>query len=410
LTEEFKKISTKIFVSIIIIFLVVISVVIGYPYYQTYVAPWYKPVITVKDKTFNRKYFMKRLRIRLAGVQKNQQSISIMLIEEIQNVELARLEAEKRGIKVTDEELEKEVRKRVMASASGEGEFDHLYESLLRGLRIDTDDYEEIVRSELIRSKLFQSFLSEIPDEAKQVFVKIIKTATPKDAEEIRRKLTFGSSFSKLAKDKSIDLKTSKAGGDLGWFPKGVWKLEAHSQVRCRGILTKTAEEAELIKEQLLAGKKFAKLAKKYSLDDASRDKGGYLGWVSTQFQKGKQFASVSYDQKIGELSEPIDTQEGFWITEVLEKSPEGNVFDDYVFDLPVGTVTVPLDTTEGYYLFKLIEKNDEWPLTREYRQKLALAKMEKWQRDTAREGSNKDWIKWFWGSASLNWALSNLN
>ena len=409
MTEELKKISTKVFVLIILLFLLTISVIVGYPYYRTYVAPWYKPVLEVKDKTFNRKYYMKRLRMKLAGVQKNKQAISIMLIEEIQNKELSRLEAEKRGLKVTADEINKEVRTRVAEAATGEGEFPHLYESLLRGLQLDADDFEDIIKADLIQKKLFESFLSEVPDEAQQIFVKVIQTATPDDAEKIRTRLSFGESFSKLAKEESIDLKTSKVAGDFGWYPKGVWELKATGQIHARGILTKTSEEAELIREQLEAGKDFAQLAKIYSLDDQSRDKGGYLGWVSTEYRKGKQFAAESYDLKEGSLSEPIDTQEGFWIIQLIEKSPDGNVFDEYVFDLPVGKVSLPLDTNQGYYLFKVIERNQKWPLTGGYRQKLAHDRMNKWLRDAAKVGSDEKWIKWHWGSASLNWALSNI-
>ena len=410
MTDEIKKISTKKFVSVVVIFIVAVSIIVGIPYYQTFVGPWYKPVLEVRDKSFNRKYFMKRLRMKLAGVKQNQQTISIMLIEEIQNKELSRREAEKRGITVTAEEVDKAVQARVKQSSSGEGDFGHLYESLLRGLRLDPEDFEEMVRSDLIENKLFNSFLSEIPEESQQVFVKIIETATAKDAEAIRTRLAIGESFSKLAKEESIHLKSSKAGGDLGWFPKGVWALKATGQVRARGILTKTAEEAELIREQIESGSNFAQLAKKYSLDETSRANGGELGWVSTQYKKGKQFAAQSWDLKEGELSEPLDTAEGFWIIKLIEKSPDGNIFDDYVFNLPIGKVTPPLDTNQGFYLFKVIEKNDRWPLIREYRYQLANNKMDTWLKESAKKGSDEEWIKWHWGSASLNWALSNLN
>ncbi len=396
--------------AVVIAFLIVVSILVGYPYYQTYIAPWYKPVLEVKGKTFNRKYFMKRLRIRSTGAERKQQMIFIQLIGEIQNEELIRMEAEKRGFIVTAEEIAAEVRIRVKEAATGEGDFAFLYDSMLRGLQLERTEYEEMVRSAIFKKKLAESFLSEIPEETKQVFVKVIEAATAKKAEEIRMKLAKGEEFSKLAKKESIDLKTSKMGGDLGWIPKGVWKLKATGLVHARGILTKTAEEAKLIRKELLKGKTFSQLARTYSLDDASRDGGGYLGWVSTEYKKGKQFAAESYHLEPGQISRPIDTQEGFWIIQLIEKSPRGDVFDDYVFEMPVGKVSPPLDTRKGFILYQVIEKKERWPLAAEYRQALARAKMAKWLRDTAQKGSDENWIKVDWGSNALNWTINNLN
>ncbi|MCP4755109.1 MAG: hypothetical protein GY866_29885 [Proteobacteria bacterium] len=401
--------SFKAFVAVVVIFLIVVAAIIGYPYYRTYIAPWHMPVLTVGDRTFDRKYFMKHLRIRLAGVERNQQTIAIQLIGEIQNRELNRREAEKRGIRVTNEEVEKEIRVQVEKAASGEGDFTHLYDSMLRGLQLDPEDYEEIIRSALIEKKIADSFLSETPAETPQVFVKVIVTATAKKAQEIRTRLANGEGFSKVAREESIDLGSSKDGGELGWLPKGVWDLKATGLVHARGILTQTIEEAKQIRKRLEEGKRFSQLAKTYSLDAVSRDRGGYLGWVSTEYKKGKQFAAETYDLKPGRISRPIDTREGFWIIQMIETSPADNVFDDYVFQMPVGTVSPPFDTQQGFYLFQVIEKKDQWLLRDEFRRRLARNKMEMWLRKTTQKGNEENWIKWYWGSDSMNWALNNL-
>jgi len=410
MTEKPKKMGTQVLVAVVALYLIIVAAIIGYPYYRTYVAPWYKPVLQVKDTVFNRKYFMKRLRLRLAGVSKNQLMISTRLIEEIQNQELIRIEAEKRGFTISADEVNREVRRRVKKTATGEGDFEYLYAFMLRGLRLEAADFEKKVKADLFKKKLLGSFLASIPDKAPQVHVSAILAATAEASEEIRARIASGESFSKVAKEESLDLKSSKAGGELGWVPKNVWKLKATGQVHARGILVRTRKEAELIRERLLSGHKFSSLAGSYSIDDKSIIKGGYLGWVSTDHKKGKLFAAQAYDLKTDEISEPIDTLEGFWIIQLIEKSPGGDVFNEYVFNLPKGKVSVPLDTDQGFFLFRITEKNSHKPLDRKRRQQLANEKMNRWLRDTVEKGIAEEWIKWEWGSDSLNWALKNLN
>ncbi|MCP4752400.1 MAG: hypothetical protein GY866_16020 [Proteobacteria bacterium] len=409
MTERKNTVIGRTVVALTVVYLVAVAIIIGYPYYDTFMAPWYEPVLEVGDKTFNMRYMVKRLRLRVGEGSKNQQAVSLQLIEEIQNRELIRKEAEKRGLTVPKEELAGAVETRVKNAATGEGEYGQLYESMLRGLRLEAEEFEETVRSDLLQQKLLLSFMGEMPDEVRQIRVGIILSSTAGKAEAIRTRLAIGESFGRVAKAESIDLKTSKNGGDLGWMPRGVWKLTATGQVRVRGILTKTSDEADLIRDKILEGSNFAGLARKYSLDATSRKNGGEMGWVSTDYKTGKQFAAESYDLKAGELSDPIDTQEGFWVIELIEKSPEGNVFDEYVFDLPVGSVSPPIYTNRGSYLFKILALEKKWPLNREHRLVLARKAMDKWLRETAEKGSEEGWLKWHWGSDSLSWALRNL-
>ncbi len=76
---------------------------------------------------------------------------------------------------------------------------------------------------------------------------------------------------------------------------------------------------AEEIRQRLLAGEDFAKLAEEYSDDTGSGANGGDLGW----FGPGAMVASfdaAAFSLPIGEISEPIKTQFGYHIIEVLEK------------------------------------------------------------------------------------------
>lgn len=83
-------------------------------------------------------------------------------------------------------------------------------------------------------------------------------------------------------------------------------------------ILVKTKEEAEAIKKELDGGADFAKLAKEKSLDTGSAQNGGSLGQFSPG-QMVKEFDEKVFSMKPGEISDPVKTQFGFHIIK-LEK------------------------------------------------------------------------------------------
>ena len=76
---------------------------------------------------------------------------------------------------------------------------------------------------------------------------------------------------------------------------------------------------AEELRQRLLAGEDFATLAREYSDDTGSGAEGGDLGW----FGRGAMvpsFEEAAFSLEIGEISQPIKSQFGYHIIEVLEK------------------------------------------------------------------------------------------
>jgi len=83
----------------------------------------------------------------------------------------------------------------------------------------------------------------------------------------------------------------------------------------------KIQAQAENLLKQLKGGANFDELAKKYSQDPGSAQKGGDLGWVS-RGQMVKNFEDSVFSLKDKELSGVITTEYGFHIIEVLEHQP----------------------------------------------------------------------------------------
>lgn len=76
---------------------------------------------------------------------------------------------------------------------------------------------------------------------------------------------------------------------------------------------------AEKLRQRILDGEDFAKLAEEYSQDPGSAANGGDLGW----FGRGAmvpEFEDVAFSLPVGEVSEPVRTQFGWHLLEVLEK------------------------------------------------------------------------------------------
>ncbi len=94
---------------------------------------------------------------------------------------------------------------------------------------------------------------------------------------------------------------------------------QASQELHARHILVETEEEAKAIIEELKNGADFAKLAKEKSTDTASGAEGGDLGWFSVG-KMVEPFTDAAYSLELNTISEPVKSEFGFHIIEVLDK------------------------------------------------------------------------------------------
>ncbi len=88
-------------------------------------------------------------------------------------------------------------------------------------------------------------------------------------------------------------------------------------QVWARHILVDDAQTSGIVRSMLLSGKDFAEVAREFSKDTGSAISGGDLGW----FGRGAmvaEFENAAFSQEIGEIGEPVQSQFGYHIIQVL--------------------------------------------------------------------------------------------
>ena len=206
---------------------------------------------------------------------------------------------------------------------------------------------------------------------ASHILLKIGPDALPKDTLEVynrimaARKKAAKGNFAAIAKQSSEDPSAKDNGGDLGWFSvlrmvypfetaafstepgeismpvrtrfgyhiiNVVEKREAQGEIRAAHIMIKTGKEsseedvqnaetkAREVKDLLDKGQSFEDIAKKYSEDKGSSDKGGEL----PKFGTGRMvpaFEDAAYSlKKDGDVSNPVLTDYGWHIIKRLER------------------------------------------------------------------------------------------
>ncbi len=101
-------------------------------------------------------------------------------------------------------------------------------------------------------------------------------------------------------------------------YDEAIKQTPNEEEVHARHILVATEGEAKDIQAQLKNGADFAKLAKEKSKDPGAAE-GGDLGYF-TKEQMVPEFADVAFKLDKGQISDPVKTQFGWHIIQVLDK------------------------------------------------------------------------------------------
>lgn len=180
------------------------------------------------------------------------------------------LEGEAMGVEVTDQEIETELDKLKQQYFQGD---EQKYSAELAKQGLTDEDVRNELRTRVLTNKIFEA---------------VTKKVTVSDA----------------------DIKA--------YYEKNPTQYQQPASREVRHILVKTEALAQKLHDQIQGGADFAKLAQKYTQDQASKADGGKF--TAFKGRTVEPFDEFVFSAKTGELSDPIKTEFGWHIIEVLSE------------------------------------------------------------------------------------------
>lgn len=108
-----------------------------------------------------------------------------------------------------------------MSREDFEAAFANYLEALEAQTGLSEADYRRIIRGEVLQSKVRDQIVAEVPTTAPQVHARHILVETEEEAQDVRQRLLNGEDFATVAEEVSTDTVSAADGGDLGWFGQG---------------------------------------------------------------------------------------------------------------------------------------------------------------------------------------------
>ncbi len=190
------------------------------------------------------------------------------ILEGLINEKLISQEAKKMKIKVSDKDVNTEI-KNIKKMFKTEKEF----QQALKTQNMDEKDLAENVKNNLLTEKIKAKVVGKVE-------------ITDKKAEE--------------------------------YYKKNQDQYKVGEQVKVSHILVEDEKKANEVKEKLDNGEDFSKLAKEYSTDSSNKDKGGDLGYI-TKEQVVPEFGNAAFALKKDEISKPVKTEFGYHIIKIFD-------------------------------------------------------------------------------------------
>jgi foldase protein PrsA len=183
-------------------------------------------------------------------------------------------EATKMKIKVSDQEVQKQINDIKKQQFTQQGS----YEKFLQTAGLTNEDV------------LFQQRVRELQD-------------------KITQKITKG-------KDKVTDAQIA------AYYNSHKSQFATAERRNVRIVLTKDEAKAQQAKSALQSGQSWKSVAKKYSIDQASKNNGGELQGGVSKGQQEKALDTAIFSAKKGELTGPVKTQFGWYVFQVEKITP----------------------------------------------------------------------------------------
>jgi peptidyl-prolyl cis-trans isomerase D len=273
------------------------------------------------------------------------------------------VEARRLGLAVTDAELRDQILA-IPAFKDEQGRFvgEDLYKSTLQANHVTPADFEREMRDQLLQKKLNDALAANLyvsedevqrayrdqverakirylqlprarfaaqaqvsPDELAAYFKAHQQEFRLPEQRDVAYLLVNGAQMAAQAQVSDQDLR--------GYYDAHKAEFSQEEQVRARHILVmvndkrddaQAAARIQEAKKKLDGGADFAQVAREYSDDTASKDKGGDLGPYFGRNRMVKEFEDAAFSAPVGKVVGPVKSSFGYHLIEVLDKQPGG--------------------------------------------------------------------------------------
>lgn len=250
--------------------------------------------------------------------------LRMKVLEQMVDDEVLAQEAEKKGLKTHEREVEKgvqEVEERSFRTDAESGErrddkaMDAALKKELEGEGLTWEQFQDRIRRQLMIRKAVESELQPKLKEADgkrlQEAFELVKTVVNGSTEPLKampeaEAAQWGRFAMQLRDASSERVRVSHI---LVKVPQGAALTEKN----------KALEKAKGLKKKLDGGADFYELAKTASDDQESAVRGGDLGWILKGWMP-PAFEKVAFSLPVGEVSEPVETDFGYHVLRAQEK------------------------------------------------------------------------------------------
>ena len=212
----------------------------------------------------------------------------------------------------------------VNGQAISRADFDHKLESSAAAKQTLNQMVQQVLVEQYARDKkidVTQDEINKREDEIKKryapgQFEQILKQQglTEQDVQNLLR--------SSLVMEKAVQPQIHVSEADIkAYFDKNHAQFDKPEQVKARHILVADQNTANQVLAKLKAGGSWDQLAKQYSTDPSSKDKGGDLGYFG-RGQMVPQFQDAAFNAKVGQIVGPVKSPFGYHIIQVTDKKP----------------------------------------------------------------------------------------
>ncbi len=211
-----------ILISVLVAFVLILG---GFLFYNFYLAPFQRSVITIDGNTTRMGYFLKRVHmVNTDPANMLRQLVYERIVEET---------APNFGVEVTPTDIDNALLYSAANSNSSntsdnttptisETEFKKWYQGELKKSGLSDTQYKEVIATGLTAGRMQEILAAEVPSTADQVHLYVILVANLADASAAKQRISNGENFTDVAGEISLDTATKDSGGDVGWVPRGI--------------------------------------------------------------------------------------------------------------------------------------------------------------------------------------------